>query len=66
MTSVGGPNTLGGSVIAGIEAKPISSDITYYFKRIFKNLPRNILSLLPYHFLVVSYLVKSGNGVQYM
>jgi hypothetical protein len=27
-TTVGGPNTLGGSVTAGIGAKPISSDIT--------------------------------------
>jgi hypothetical protein len=38
-TYVGGPNTLGGSVTAGIGAKPVSSDITYYFKRIFKHLP---------------------------
>jgi hypothetical protein len=28
-TSVGGPNTLGGSVTAGIRAKPIFLDITY-------------------------------------
>jgi hypothetical protein len=27
-TSVGGPNTLGGSVTAGIGAKPLSLDIT--------------------------------------
>jgi hypothetical protein len=27
-TSVGGPNTLGGSVTAGIGVKPVSSDIT--------------------------------------
>jgi hypothetical protein len=27
-TSVGGPNTLGGSATAGIGAKPVSSDIT--------------------------------------
>ena len=27
-TSIGGPNILGGSVIADIRAKPISSDIT--------------------------------------
>jgi hypothetical protein len=27
-TSVGGPNTLGVSVTAGIGAKPVSSDIT--------------------------------------
>jgi hypothetical protein len=27
-TSVGGPNTLGGSATTGIGAKPISSDIT--------------------------------------
>jgi hypothetical protein len=27
-TSVGGPNTLGGSVTAGIRVKPVSSDIT--------------------------------------
>jgi hypothetical protein len=34
-TFVGGPNTLGGSVTASIGAKPISSDITHYFKRFF-------------------------------
>jgi hypothetical protein len=27
---------------------------------------RNILSFLPYHFLVVSYLVELGNRVQYI
>ena len=37
-TSVGGRNTLGGSMTAGIGAKPVSSDITYYFKRIFKHI----------------------------
>jgi hypothetical protein len=31
-TTVGGPNNLGGSVTAGIGAKPISSDITKHFK----------------------------------
>jgi hypothetical protein len=35
-TTVGGPNNLGGSVIAGIGAKPISSDITKHFKKNFQ------------------------------
>jgi hypothetical protein len=35
-TIVGGPNNLGGSVIAGIGAKPISSDIMKHFKKNFQ------------------------------
>jgi hypothetical protein len=35
-TTVGGPNDLGGSVTAGIGAKPISSDIMKHFKRNFQ------------------------------
>jgi hypothetical protein len=35
-TTVGGPNDLGGSVIAGIGAKPISSDIMMHFKKNFQ------------------------------
>jgi hypothetical protein len=36
MTTVGGPNDLGGSVAAGIRAKPISSDIMKHFKKNFQ------------------------------
>jgi hypothetical protein len=36
MTTVGGPNDLGGSVIAGIGSKPISSDIMRHFKKNFQ------------------------------
>jgi hypothetical protein len=35
-TTVGGPNDLGGSVTAGIRAKPISSDIMKLFKTNFQ------------------------------
>jgi hypothetical protein len=35
-TTVGGPNNLGGSVTAGIGAKPISSDITRHFEKNFQ------------------------------
>jgi hypothetical protein len=35
-TIVGGPNNWGGSVTAGIGAKPISSDITKHFKKNFQ------------------------------
>jgi hypothetical protein len=34
-TTVGGPNDLGGSVTAGIGAKPISLDIMRHFKKNF-------------------------------
>ena len=34
-TTVGGPNDLGGSITAGIGAKPISSDIVRHFKKNF-------------------------------
>jgi hypothetical protein len=39
-TTVGGPNDLGGSVIVGIGAKPISSDIMKHFKKNFQILIR--------------------------
>jgi hypothetical protein len=32
-TTVGGPNDLGGSVTAGIRAKPISADIMRHFQK---------------------------------
>jgi hypothetical protein len=35
-TTIGGPNDLGGSVTAGIGAKPISSDIMKHFKKNFR------------------------------
>jgi hypothetical protein len=37
-TTVGGPNNLGGSVTAGIRAKPISVDIMRHFKKNFQRL----------------------------
>jgi hypothetical protein len=37
-TTVGGPNDLGGSVTAGIGAKPISVDIMRHFKKNFQRL----------------------------
>jgi hypothetical protein len=37
-TTVGGSNDLGGSIIAGIGAKPISSDIMRHFKKNFQRL----------------------------
>jgi hypothetical protein len=37
-TTVGGPNDLGGSVTAGIGAKPISVDIMRHFKKNFQTL----------------------------
>jgi hypothetical protein len=37
-TTLGGPNDLGGSVTAGIGAKPISSDIMRHFKKNFQRL----------------------------
>jgi hypothetical protein len=49
-----------------VSEKPISPDIMSYFKIIFKHSPRNILSFLPYHFLVVSYPIELGNRVQYI
>jgi hypothetical protein len=41
-TTVGGPNDLGGSVTAGIGAKPISSDIMKHFKKNFQYLSKEI------------------------
>jgi hypothetical protein len=35
-TTVGGPNDLGGSVTAGIGAKPISSDVMRHFQKNFQ------------------------------
>jgi hypothetical protein len=34
-TTVGGPNDLGGSVTAGIGAKPISADVMRHFEKEF-------------------------------
>ena len=36
-TTVGGPNDLGGSVTAGIGAKPISADIVRHLQKEFSN-----------------------------
>jgi hypothetical protein len=51
-TTIGGPNNMGGSVTAGIGAKPISSDIMRHFKKNFQRLiERKFLSFLFYYFL---------------
>jgi hypothetical protein len=55
-TTIGGPNDLGGSVIAGIGAKPISVYIMRHFKRICKSLSKKnyfILILLPSEVLIL-------------
>ncbi len=47
-TIVGGPNDLGGSVTAGIGAKPFSADIMRHLQKDFlKDLSRNSLPFLP-------------------
>jgi hypothetical protein len=47
-TTVGGPNDLGGSVTAGIGAKPISVDIMRHLQKNFsKDLSRKFLPFLP-------------------
>jgi hypothetical protein len=46
-TTVGGPNDLGGSVTAGIGAKPISADVMRHFQKEFsKTYLRKFLSFL--------------------
>jgi hypothetical protein len=65
-TTVGGPNNLGGSIIAGIGAKPISSDITKHFKRIFKYLSKKYSFILTLPLSGSSYPVRPGNRVQYI
>jgi hypothetical protein len=51
-TTVGGPNDLGGSIIASIGAKPISSDIMRHFQKEFsKTYLRKFLSLFSYYLL---------------
>jgi hypothetical protein len=63
--TVGGPNNLGGSVTAGIGAKPISSNITKHFKNNFQILIQEIFFLtLPLS--GSSHLVRPGNRVQYI
>jgi hypothetical protein len=62
-TTVGGPNDLGGSVTAGIGAKPISLDIMKHLKKEFSNTYlRKFLSFLPYHFLEV--LILKGQVIE--
>jgi hypothetical protein len=47
-TTVGGPNYLGGSVTAGIGAKPISADIMRHLQKEFsKDLSKKFLPFLP-------------------
>jgi hypothetical protein len=65
-TTIGGPNNLGGSVTAGIGAKPISSDIAKHFKKNFQILIQEYSSILTLSISGSSQLVKSGNRVQYI
>jgi hypothetical protein len=57
-------NDLGGSVTAGIGAKPISSDIMKHSKRIFKYLSKKYCFLLPLPLSGSSHPVRPGNRVQ--
>jgi hypothetical protein len=67
MTTVGGPNDLGGSVIAGIGPKPISSDIMKHFKKeILNTYPRKISFILPLSLSKSSHPARPGNWVQYI
>jgi hypothetical protein len=51
-TTVGGPNDLGGSVTAGIRAKPISADFMRHFQKEFsKTYLRKFLSFLSNYLL---------------
>jgi hypothetical protein len=62
--TVGGPNDLGGFVIAGIGAKPISSDIMRHFQKEFSNTYlRKFLSFSPCYFLNTS-CIRPDNRVQ--
>jgi hypothetical protein len=51
MTTVGGPNNLGGSVTAGIRAKPISTDVMRHFQKEFSTYLRKFLSFLSNYLL---------------
>jgi hypothetical protein len=57
-TTLGGPNNSGGSVTAGIGAKPIPSDIMKHFKKNFQYLSKKIS--------FNTHLVIPGNRVQYI
>jgi hypothetical protein len=65
-TTVGGPNDLGGSITAGIEAKPISSDIMKHFKKNFQYLSKKISFILTLPLSGSTHLVIPGNRVQYI
>jgi hypothetical protein len=52
MTTIGGPNDLGGSVTAGIGAKPIFADVMRHFQKEFsKTYLRKFLPFLPNYLL---------------
>jgi hypothetical protein len=57
---------LGGSVTAGIGAKPISSDITKHFKKNFQILIQFFSFNLTLSLSGSTHLVRPGNGVQYI
>jgi hypothetical protein len=65
-TTVGGPNNLGGSLTAGIGAKPISSDIMKHFKKNFQILIQKNSYILTLSLSESSHLVRPGNRVQYI
>jgi hypothetical protein len=51
-TTIGGPNDLGGSVTAGIRAKPISADVMTHFQKEFsKTYLRKFLSFFSNYLL---------------
>jgi hypothetical protein len=55
-TIVGGPNGLGGSVTAGIRAKPISADVMRHFQKEFsKTYLRKFLPFLSNYLLKYSF-----------
>jgi hypothetical protein len=57
---------LGGSVTAGIGAKPISSDIMKHFKKNFEYLSKKIYFILTLPLSRSTHLVIPGNRVQYI
>jgi hypothetical protein len=63
-TTVGGPNDLGGSVTAGIGAKPISADVMRHFQNEFlKTYLRKLLSFLS-NYLLKYLILRPDSRVQ--
>jgi hypothetical protein len=57
---------LGGSIRAGIEAKPISLDIMKHFKKNFQILIHKIFFILTLPLSRSAHLVRLGNRVQFI